>query len=145
MRRTVFATVALALFLPLAAQAQEWPPQPTKYTNVAWYTIVNFDLAGPNAEAATDVFMDVFVPAFAASGNPIRAFEHSTGEWDITLIFPMESPSDLEWDMAPEFVAALVAMAEAVGGERLGELGELVEGAMVRQNVTIVRERKGGM
>ena len=99
MRRTVFATVALALVLPLAAQAQEWPPQPAKYTNVAWYEIVNFDFAGPNAEAATDAFMDVFVPAIAASG--IRAFEHSTGEWDITLIIPMESPGDLEWDMAP--------------------------------------------
>ena len=79
MRRTVFATVALALVLPLAAQAQEWPPQPAKYTNVAWYTIWKADFGGSNAEAVTDFLMDVFVPAFAASGNPIRAFEHSTG------------------------------------------------------------------
>ena len=143
MRRTVFATVALAVVLPLAAQAQEWPPQPAKYTNVAWYEIVNFDLAGPNEEAAIDGFMDVFVPAFAASG--IRVFEHSTGEWDVTLIIPMESPGDLEWDMAPWVAEMLVAVAEDVGMEKMGEIAMMFLGAVVRQNSTIVRERKGGM
>ncbi len=145
MRRTVFATVALAVVLPLAAQAQEWPPQPAKFTNVAWYEMWNIDFTGPDAIAAQEALMDVFVPALADSGSQIRVFQHSTGEWDVTMIIPMESPGDLEWEMQPWRAKALVAAAEAVGMERFGELSTMLVGAINRLEVTILRERKGGM
>ncbi len=135
MRRTVFATAALALVLPLAAQAQEWPPQPAKYTDVEWYEIVNFALAGPNIEAATDALIDVFIPALAASDNPIPA----------TQIIPMKGPGDMEWDMTPEFVAILMAAVKDLGGsERMVELAAMKLGAMARVDSTIVPERKDG-
>ena len=57
----------------------------------------------------------------------------------------MESPGDLEWDMAPWVAELLVAVAEDVGMEKMGELAQMFIGAVVRQNSTIVRERKGGM
>ncbi len=141
MRRSILTTLALVLVLPLAAQAQTpgWPPPPTKYENVAWYTIWNVQFTGPNAEAATNALMDVFVPAFAASGNPVRAFEHSTGEWSVTLIIPMEGPSALEWDISPE----ISQMLAEVGPEKAEEFAGIMSGAISRQSATIVRERKG--
>lgn len=121
MWRLPLAVIALALFLPADAQAQELPTA-HKYENVGWLMVRHVAYKPGQRNAALAIIREHFKPAADAAGlEPPKVLEHQTGSWDITLIWPLlEGPADLEWEINPWQEQWWVAFVEREGDAATG-------------------------
>jgi hypothetical protein len=147
MLRTAIAGLALLSLLGLGSAAQD-TPQASKYSDVKWYEITHVDYHPAKADKALEIVFDHFMPASRAAGiQAPRLLEYATGgEWDLTVIFPMEDgPSELEWELSPDGAKWIAALADQLGGAEEFEKLMADYHSMVRRHETqIVRERSAG-
>jgi hypothetical protein len=130
----ILAVAAGAVF----AQAME----PKKYKG-DWYEIYEVDFKSGQMEAAIDLIENYFAPAGMKSGDPgpLVVLIHHTGEWDMTAIFKLEGgPGDMAWEIAPDDVKFMTAMAEIAGGpDKAQEVWAKWESLVARSSTTIAR------
>lgn len=118
MKRIVLtAVVALFLAMPGAAEAQEEVPQPVKIEDADWYEIVHVSFKPGAFPEARKLIEEHLWAAGQRAGvpGPILMF-HRTGPWDMTLVWELEGPADLEWLMDEEGAKHAAALAEMSGG-----------------------------
>lgn len=146
MRRTVllgFGALAVSALAWTAIHQDEM--QPRKYQDVEWFSMLHVRFHPQHSDDALSMIFDHFAPAGQAAGlNPPYTFEYSTGgEWDITLVFPMENgPSELEWEMSDEDGQWFAKLAEREGGpEQAEELFNTYLSYVDRHEMQIVRRR----
>ena len=146
--RRLLPGLTLVLVLPSIAVAQEQEegemPQPARYENVEWYMISHIDFKAGHADEAMEIIEDHYMPAVQATDPEAapRIFRHATGEWDLTVIFPMrEGVRDLEWEMSPFQSEWVAEMARRAGGlEAAQELGRRYDETVARSKSNLVRE-----
>lgn len=129
--------LSLALMLAVtatAARAEEHEPAPTKHEGADWYRLVHVDFKPGKTNDALELVREHFAPAGVAAGTPgpVSTFVHEAGPWDVTWVWHLSGgPSDLEWDVSPDNLKWMTALAEQEGGmekarKRLAEYTELV-------------------
>ncbi len=143
MRRIILIVLALVLVVSVRTSAQL--PTAQKWTDVEWYSLINWQFTAAAVDTAMTLFFGTGLPALKESFPGIRCFRHVTGEWHVTCIAPMpEGPSWLEWEMPPEFVDYITRIFEREG-EAAMDIAETFNNAVARQTLTIVLEPTGGM
>lgn len=117
-----------------AARAEEHEPAAKKHENVDWYRLVHVDFKPGKSGDALKLVRQHFAPAGQAAGTPgpVSSFVHESGPWDVTWVWHLSGgPSDLEWDVSPNNLKWMAALAEQEGGmeearKRLAEYSALV-------------------
>jgi hypothetical protein len=102
MRRSILTAVALGMFLPISGRAQEMPTA-SKWTDVEWYQVVHIDFKYGKRSDALRIIREHLAPAGEEAGTPppVMSLHHETGQWDLTTIWHMSGPSELEWGLTP--------------------------------------------
>ncbi len=122
------------------------PPEPKKYADVEWFSVVNVDYYASGEEAALKMVFEEFLPAARAAGLTGASFyEYATGgEWDLMIVFPMnDGPAGLEWEVSPEDIRFFGALAERAGGaDEAKALFEEYSTHIARHESNVVRRRK---
>ncbi len=147
MRRSVLTAVALAIFLPIGGRAQELPTA-SKWTDVEWYRVVHIDFKSGQRGTALDIIRDHFVPASEEAGTPepVMSLQHETGQWDLTNIWHMSGPSEMEWDFTPRGEKWWAAFAKREGGiEKARQIWSDYQDMIAQQTSYITRQPKGNM
>ena len=99
------------------AGAQE-APEPSKHKG-DWYVLLHVDFKAGKADDALKAIREHFAPAAAAAGTPgpVMFLVHESGPWDATSIWHLSGgPGDLEWDVSPNNLKWMAALAEQEGG-----------------------------
>ena len=147
-RRTAICVgVAVAAVTLVGSAQQSDEMSPKRYTNVRWHKIIHVDYKPQHTEAAIKMVHDHFIKAGRTAGmNNVRIFEYATGgEWDLTLLFEMENgPRDLEWEIHPEDMKWMQALARQEGSinDAKAMLNDY-KSMIARYKYEIVRERIG--
>lgn len=135
-RRTSVLVWSVALILWVGAGtvagAQE-APAPSKHDG-DWYRLVHVDYKAGKTDAALKVIREHFATAGAAAGTPgpVMSLVHESGPWDATWVWHLSGgPGDLEWDVSPNNLKWMAALAEQEGGmekarQLLSQYGDLV-------------------
>jgi hypothetical protein len=145
MRRILrsIALVALtsAAVAPLTAQEAL---APKKFENVSWYWMANVKFKPGKLDDGLKIINEHFAPAGNAIGmTGVRMLNHTGGQWDITLLFPMaEGPRALEWAMSPDDAKWMTELAKREKGmpnamalwSRYSDLIAREEGILVRES-----------
>jgi len=129
----------LAAFVLAAAMLAGSSPEkggkvePVKRENVTWHYMVSLDFVPGEYEAAVELIHKHFMPAGkAANLETGMVFMCATGEWDMTMIFPLpHGPGELEWEVSPDDARWINALAERMGGMEKAEKALKKFGAMI--------------
>ncbi|MEM8714134.1 MAG: hypothetical protein AAGG01_24590, partial [Planctomycetota bacterium] len=89
-----------------------------KFEGATWSRVVNISFVPGKKADAIRIIQDYLRPASVASSTPQPlAYEHVTGEYDITAIWELTEGTDsLNWEVSPAQVAWRTALAERLGG-----------------------------
>jgi len=132
-----FVVWSLALILWVGAgtvAGAEEAPAPKKHQNVDWYRLVHVDYKPGKTDDALKLIREHFAPAGAAAGTPapVMSLVHESGPWNATWIWLLSGgPADLEWDVSPNNLKWMAALAEQEGGmekaqQQLSQYNDLV-------------------
>jgi len=110
------AGFAITLFSAGQALGQDMP-KAHKMENVSWHTVVLVDFEPGKTDEAMNIINNHFVKAAEKAGNsgPAMELEMQTGEWDLMLVWNMDSPSEMEWEVSPEGEKFMKALSEQEG------------------------------
>ena len=147
MRRSIFTALALGIFLPISGRAQEMPTA-SKWTDVEWYRVVHIDFKSGQRGTALDIIRDHFVPAGEEAGTPgpVMSLQHETGQWDLTTIWHMSGPSEMEWGLTPNAEKWWAAFAQNEGGiEKARQIWSDYQDMIAQRTSYITRQPKGNM
>lgn len=141
MRTKAILTMAVVLVLAAgAAVAQEMEPR--KYEG-DWYEIHRIDFKPGGLERALEIIEDHFAPAAMKSGSgpPELVLVHRTGSWGMTVVWKLEGgPADLAWEISPDDVKWMAALAESTGGQEAAmELFQEFESLTTKVSTTLAR------
>lgn len=140
--RTWLLVIGLVLALPMVASAQL--PTASKYENVTWYNEVHIAFKGGERNAALSMIREHFIPTVEEAGiERPRLLEHTTGPWDITVIWHLEEgPGQLEWEVSPWAEAWWTTFSEREGGpEAAGAMFAEYQAKIAKSTSSIVIER----
>lgn len=109
--------LAAVLVSAPAAHAQD-DPQPKKYENVDWHSVVMINFKAGKSGRALEIIRDHFLPSSEESGTPTPIIvELKSGEWDLMMVWTMKGgPGDMEWETSPEGVKWRQALNAREGG-----------------------------
>ncbi|HYK83174.1 MAG TPA: hypothetical protein VEU55_08535 [Gemmatimonadales bacterium] len=143
MFRTPLAALTLLATLAFTATAQELP-KAKKWTNVRWYRVTDYTFKPGKRAEALKIAYEHLVPALKAAGVEVsRTLEHTSGEWDITVIGPMDGPGDLEYEVTPRTEKYRAALARLEGGaDKAQQVLDRIVGMIDRAQSVIVMERQ---
>ncbi len=147
MRRSIFTAVALGIFLPISGRAQEMPTA-SKWSDVEWYRVTHVAFKAGHRNDALNIIREHFAPAGEEAGTPppVMSLEHETGQWDLTTIWHMSGPSEMEWGLTPNGEKWWAAFATREGGiEKARQIWRDYLDMIARSTSYITRERKGNM
>jgi hypothetical protein len=147
MRRSILTAVALGMFLPISGRAQEMPTA-SKWTDVEWYQVVHIDFKYGKRSDALRIIREHLAPAGEEAGTPppVMSLHHETGQWDLTTIWHMSGPSELEWGLTPNGEKWWAAFAAREGGiEQARQIYRDYQGMIARRTSYIARQPKGNM
>ena len=137
--RFLITALGIALFLSMAglatpAQAQDEGPQPQRYEDVTWNTVVLIDFKAGKEDRAMEINGDYFDPASKKAGIQVpRHIELQTGPWDLMMIWTMkDGPSEMAWETSPWDVKGWKAMLEMHGKEKAQEIADEWSSAIAR-------------
>lgn len=110
------AVLAIALFSAGQVYGQDMP-KAHKMEDVSWYSVVLIDFKPGKTDEAIDIINDHFVKASEKAGTagPAKELEMQTGEWDLMLVWEMDGPSEMEWEVSPEGEKFMKALSEQEG------------------------------
>jgi hypothetical protein len=147
MRRLALASLSILLVGPAPLAAQD-DAQPTKWTDVEWYTVTQVDFVNGKQDEALKIIREHFIPAADAAGTPgpVMVLMNVTGEWDMTVIWKMkDGPADMEWRRSPDNIKWWKAAVELAGSEEAAEkLGEEYSSYVQRASSTLTRTMSMG-
>lgn len=121
MYRSALACTLVAALLVIGAPdayAQEEAPEPTRFENVDWHSVVMLDFKPGKQGRAMEIIDDHFIPASqeAGTGMPVM-IELQAGEWDAIMVWAMDDgPSAMEWEVSPDGIKWRTALNKAMGG-----------------------------
>lgn len=94
-------------------------------------------------ERAIEIIETCFSPAAMKSGSeaPEMVLLHHTGSWDMTVVWKLSGgPADLAWEISPDDVKWMAAMAEAAGGpDKAMEIWQEYESLTAKVSTTLAR------
>ena len=144
MRRIIPIVLALVLVASIHTSAQEMPTA-QKWENVEWYSVMSWQLAGAQADSATTLFFERFLPVIMDVWPETTCLRLMTGEWSITCIGLMnDGVAGLEWEMAPEAVRMWTLLLEREGEAAAG-MFETFGNATARFAMHYALKHTGGM
>jgi len=112
-------SVALILWVGAGTVAgAEEAPAPSKHDG-DWYRLVHVDYKAGKTDDALTLISEHFAPAGAAAGTPgpVMSLVHESGPWNATWVWHLSGgPGDLEWDVSPNNLKWMAALAEQEGG-----------------------------
>lgn len=109
--------LSIAVGAGTVAGAQE-APEPSKHEG-DWYRLVHVDFKPGKTDDALKIIAEQFAPAGAAAGTPgpVMSLVHESGPWNVTWVWHLSGgPGDLEWDVSPNNLKWMAALAEQEGG-----------------------------
>lgn len=118
MNKLITGITGLAIVLFSAGQVKSQDmPKAHKMENTSWHEVVLIDFKPGKAGEAMDIIDNHFVKAAEKAGNPGPEMElvMETGNWDMLLVWNMDSPSEMEWDVSPEGEKFMKALSEQEG------------------------------
>lgn len=136
---TMWIASLAVLVLPLAMAAQE-EPMGQKYEDAEWYEVTRVDFHPGKTERAMEIIRDHFAPATGAAGTawPSMVLWHNTGDVDVTVVWKMDGPEELRWQVHPDQIKWMQALAEQLGGmEKAQELLDEYQGLIARMETDI--------
>ncbi len=118
MRKIIAGITGLTIVLFSAGQVlgQDMPKEHEPvYTS--WHEVVLVDFKSGKTDEAMEIIHNHFVKATEKAGASVPAMESKmqTGEWDLMLIWDMDSPSEMEWEVSPEGEKFMKALSEQEG------------------------------
>ena len=118
MQRTTIVLVLSLILMAGAVAAQEMEMKAKKYEDPTWYQIVNVRFEAGEMDDALKLIEGHFIPAAQAAGTspPEMTFIHHSGPWNVTWVWKLDGLGDLEWEMSPDDVKWMKALAEQAGG-----------------------------
>jgi hypothetical protein len=144
MRRIIPFILALVLFASVRTSAQEQLAA-QKWTDVGWYRLVSWQFTRAGLDTTMTIWFDICVPAIKEISPESKCFQHITGEWHLTCVYPMrEGPAYYEWETAPNF-ARFVNSIIARHGEAAQEIFDAFSNAVARNTTTAIIEPTDGM
>lgn len=113
----LFSVPAAAQTAPAAPAAMPFPTKAEKDADLRYFTIETIT-AKPGARLWT-ILSKHFIPAAQAAGIPVPVVYHTeTGESRSIVISPLTNgPGDLAWQVSPEDLKWMNALAKQEGGE----------------------------
>jgi len=137
--------LALACLSLAAAPALAQEMAPKKFDGT-WFQVFHVDFKEGMREAALAHIEQYFVPAAMKTGtHPDIVFVHHTGGWDLTVGWALDGgPADLAWEMSPDDIEWMKAMAEATGGMDQAMKAWNDYQAMIARSETILVRSFGG-
>lgn len=121
--------IAITLFSVGQVYGQDMP-EAHKMENTTWHNVVLVKFEAGKSDEAMDIIYNHFDKAGEKAGlpGPAKIMEMQTGEWDLMLVWNMDSPAEMEWEVSPEGEKFLSALSEQEGGwEKAQELFEKYE------------------
>jgi hypothetical protein len=114
MRRSIFAVLALAVVTSIGTSAQV--PTPKKWENVEWFWLLNFQFTGAEADSASTIFWEHFMPVMAEAWSGTTCLRVMTGDMGVTCFGPMEEGLEgMAWEVSPEDVRFMSLLMEREG------------------------------
>lgn len=113
---TILAMIAVVA-VPLAVGAQD-APMGKKLEGAVWYEVARVAFHPGKVDRAREIIRDHFAPAAMAAGTatPTMVLWHDTGDYDLTVVWKMDGPEDLRWEIHPDQAKWFQAMAQKAGG-----------------------------
>jgi hypothetical protein len=137
--------LAAALLAGSSPDAGEEKFEPVKKSNVTWHYMLNLEFMPGKYEEAVKLIHEQFIPASVEAGiEPGQYLMCATGEWDMTLIFPLpHGPAELEWEISPDDARWMNALAARLGGrEKLEKMMKKFMMMIDRGEGTLLWQRK---
>ena len=89
MRRLIPAVLVFFLFVSVRTSAQEMPTA-QKWENVEWFWLLSFQFTGAEADSASTIFWEHFMPVMAEAWSGTTCLRIMTGDMGVTCFGPME-------------------------------------------------------
>jgi hypothetical protein len=143
MRRVIPIVLALVLVVSVRASAQM--PTAQRWENVEWYFVMSWQFAGPDAEAATDIFWDHLMPAWSEASPETTCLRVITGQTGVACFGPMEEGLEgLAWQVSPSDVRLLTLLIEREG-EAVAEMFQTLLSSVTGLTMNVALKHTGGM
>ena len=118
MRAILSIVVGLCFILITSVPSfgQDEAPKAKKMEGHTWHQVVMVKYKPGTTSEAMKIINDHFMKAGMESGTPgPEIMQFKTGEWDMMMVWSMDSISEMDWEVSPDDEKWWAAMAEQEG------------------------------